>query len=183
MNPDHNNDIDSLRRMLEGGGWVPTRSSLHAALTALVAERDRLKREIAEERDERKRLVAERDGLKQRVADLERLPSCDADYDPRRVIPSSDRDRELRERNALVRENILMEQRYTEALRKIEMLRERGTTTHQFSDANTLDAIESWMNAVTGMLSNHAMPHPNSMKDELASRRDAAIAAMRKGER
>lgn len=86
----------------------------------------------------------------------------------------------IAERSRLVGENMLMEQRYADALRQIDRLRERGITAHQFADANTLDAIESWMNAVTGMLGNHAMPHPNSMKDELASRRDAAVAAMRK---
>jgi hypothetical protein len=85
------------------------------------------------------------------------------------------------ERDGLVSENILMKQRYTDALRQIDRLRERGITAHQFADTNTLDAIESWMNAVTGMLCNHEMPHLTPMKDELVSRRDAAIAAMRKG--
>lgn len=49
--PDTNtNDIDALLRMLEVGGWVPPNWS-HAALTALVAERNALKQRVAELED------------------------------------------------------------------------------------------------------------------------------------
>jgi hypothetical protein len=81
---DTNNDIEELFCLLDHViGGKPHR----AALTALVAERDRLKAQCDKRFDFETfaNLVAERDGLKQRVAELE-------------AHPPSDRDRELRER-------------------------------------------------------------------------------------
>jgi hypothetical protein len=80
---DTTNDIDALLRMLNQDGW----EHHHAALTALVAERDRLKAQCDKRFDFETfaNLVAERDELKQRVAELE-------------AHPPADRDRDLRER-------------------------------------------------------------------------------------
>ena len=83
------NDIDALLGMLNQAKW----EHHHAALTALVAERDGLLRRnaafaacdgqwakafTAVEAD-RNALVAERDALKQRVAELESHPPADRD--------------------------------------------------------------------------------------------------------
>lgn len=103
--PDHDNDIDALLQTVRFiYGW----ENHHAALTALVAERD---------------------ALKKRVEELE-------------AHPPADRDRELRERDK---------------------------------------AMELWMDQVTAMLC-HSMTHSHDAKQELVTRCDAAIAAMRKGE-
>ena len=45
--PDPTNDIDALLRMLNTEGW----EHYHSAVTALVAERDALKRRVAELKD------------------------------------------------------------------------------------------------------------------------------------
>ena len=110
------NDIDALLHELgysASCGYKPWR---HAALTALVAERN---------------------ALKKRVAELEKS----AFYIPPKH-PPADRDRELRERDK---------------------------------------AMERWMDQVTAMLC-HSMTHSHDAKQELVTRCDAAIAAMRKGE-
>ena len=80
---DTTNDIDELLYYLDNGYWPEK----HAALAAIVAERDGLKAQCDKRFDFETfaNLVAERDGLKQRVAELE-------------AHPPADRDRELRER-------------------------------------------------------------------------------------
>ena len=46
---------------------------------------------------------------------------------------------------------------------------------------NDIDALTKWMDQVTMMLC-HSMTHSHDAKQELVTRCDAAIAAMRKGE-
>jgi hypothetical protein len=71
--PDHTNDIAELLDNLDGGYWPEK----HAALTALVAERDALRMGLdaanagfPPDGSYTQSLVAERDNLKQRVAEL-----------------------------------------------------------------------------------------------------------------
>jgi hypothetical protein len=85
---DTTNDIDALLRYLDCGVWPET----HAALTALIADRDGLKQEndalrsrCKVHQDEVLDRVFEMDALRKRVAELE-------------SPPPADRDRELRER-------------------------------------------------------------------------------------
>jgi hypothetical protein len=69
-------DIDALLRMLNQDGW----ENYHAALTALIAERDALAKRVAELEAKpdplgRVALVAERNALLGRVAEQSNLPS------------------------------------------------------------------------------------------------------------
>lgn len=80
------NDIDALLRLLEGGGWVPARPRVHAALTALVAERNKAQSDFSEawrERSEFAKRIDEADAeilaLRKRVAELEANPPADRD--------------------------------------------------------------------------------------------------------
>ena len=146
--PDPTNDIDALLCMLDPQAgsrpqwkldeWEATIFGTacvryHAALSALVAERDKAKSDFSEawrERTEFAQRIDEADAeiiaLKQRVAELEAQPQ-----------PSSD----LRERD---------------------------------------EAMVAWMHEVTGMLC-HSRTHSHDAKQELVTRCDAAVAAMRKG--
>jgi hypothetical protein len=116
---DTTNDIDALLRMLNQDGW----EHHHAALTALVAEREEMKETIVLLRsraesseasnDTAFRIISERDGLRKRVVELDALKQriADLESDNRALSynnatlrgllkshPSADRDRELRER-------------------------------------------------------------------------------------
>jgi SMC interacting uncharacterized protein involved in chromosome segregation len=68
--PDHTNDIAELLDNLDGGYWPEK----HAALTALVAERDALRKRVKELESHNsvsvRLLLAERDGLKQENDEL-----------------------------------------------------------------------------------------------------------------
>jgi len=113
------NDIDSLLRMLDQDGW----EDYHAALTALIAERDEMKETIVllQSRSESSeafngdavRIISERDNLRKRVVELDALKQriADLESDNRALSynnatlrgllkshPPADRDRELRER-------------------------------------------------------------------------------------
>lgn len=75
--PTNTNDIDALLRYLKSGHtphWYDDSTRWHAALTALVAERDELTarvRNLKAVNSTYGKIVAERDALKQRVAELE----------------------------------------------------------------------------------------------------------------
>jgi uncharacterized coiled-coil DUF342 family protein len=107
------NDIDSLLRMLDQDGW----EDYHAALTALVAERDGLRKRVVESSEafngDAVRIISERDNLRKRVVELDALKQriADLESDNRALSynnatlrgllkshPPADRDRELRER-------------------------------------------------------------------------------------
>jgi hypothetical protein len=89
--PDHTNDIAELLDNLDGGYWPEK----HAALIALVAERDALKQRVAELESHNsvsvRLLLAERDALREqlRLANIDQFNT---------EAEANDRDRELRER-------------------------------------------------------------------------------------
>lgn len=115
-NNNDDNDIVALLAALDWGPGALTNEEMldrsHAALTALVAERDGLLGRVAAQ-------DADILALRKRVAELEALPPD--------------------------------------------------------------DAMTKWMDQVTVMLC-HSMTHSHDAKQELVTRCDAAIAAMRKGE-
>lgn len=89
---DTTNDIEALRMFMQDGcdfgteGDSETAKRLHAALTALVAERDALKQRVAELTGDLNVLVADRsvsterlDAAKKRIAELESHPPAASD--------------------------------------------------------------------------------------------------------
>ena len=111
-------------------------------------------------------LIAERDALKQRVAELER----DVDMwreDAHKWKKMYDCHYES-ERIWISRVVELERQMESQPAERDRELRERD------------DTLTKWMDQVTAMLC-HSMTHSHDAKQELVTRCDAAIAAMRKG--
>lgn len=84
----NDNDIDALLRYLKSGHtphWYEDSTRWHAALTALVAERDRSKELHAHLSQSYVLLAEDCDALKERIAELEAHPSTDRDLRERLV--------------------------------------------------------------------------------------------------
>ena len=165
----NDNDIDALLRMLNTEGW----EHYHSALTAIVAERNRLRQclpptahtgilngpgegtwsafalKVVEQRDN---LIEERNALKQRVKELER---------------------ELFTLRAAVAATVKM---FDEAIKqRDEVLQAKSPADSQ------LCALKPWMELVTGIMRSSQSIHCDT-KLRLVENLNAAIAAMERGE-
>jgi hypothetical protein len=103
-------------------------------------------------------LVAERDGLRAELA-----------------AAIKQRDEAMDERSYWYRE-------HSRLIEKLVSLEREDNERERLDAIERNDALAKWMDQVTAMLC-HSMTHSHDAKQELVTRCDAAIAAMRKGER
>lgn len=179
---DHDNDIDALLVLLHDGGW----KDFHRALTALVAERDELQSKVNAHAEDRRQYIEawahwiefkSALGIEEwlRVyADAVPAPPLDGDEAKRRIYDHLDQ----RMRDAADMIAALVAER-DELKQRVAELEAQPPAASDLRERH--DTMTKWMDQVTAMLC-HSMTHSHDAKQELVTRCDEAIEAMRKGE-